>query len=331
MTPSPAPAVTPEIYVVNANAGTIAGFSSYASGTNVATANFFIGGNDTVMTQPYGIALDATGNIYVGNPGGILVFAQSPAGNEAPFAQITGSMTGLNSPTGIAFDSQGRIYVVDDSLASVFVFPALPAGGGMINEPPIAVISGSNTGLSGLVFDVALDTAGRVYVTDGSTSTVAVFAPVTGTGTLNEAPVATISGSNTGVYAPYGIALDSSGKVYVNDAGANAITVYPANPVGALNEAPLGKIAGSNTGLNTAESIAVDSSGVIYAANTQYAYPYTGSITVYPANPTGTLNEAPIGTILSSNATIDFPSGIAVASTLQSYQHRKRPLTVRRP
>ena len=39
------------------------------------------------------------------------------------------------------------------------------------------------------------------------------------TGLLNEAPTATISGSNTGLRPPEGIALDSSGNIYVADSG----------------------------------------------------------------------------------------------------------------
>jgi hypothetical protein len=199
----------------------------------------------------------------------------------------------------------------------------------MINEPPIADIGGSNTGL-GVIIGVAVDSMGRVYVSNDLLATISVFPPVTGTGTLNEAPVATISGSNTGLSSPYGIALDTSGKVYVTDSTNNAILVYPANPVGALNEAPLATIAGSNTGLNSPESVAVDASGVIYAASLYYSQTYTGSITVYPANPTGTLNETPLATILSTNT--DQPDGIGVSNVVQTNSPlRKRPRINRRP
>ena len=95
-----------------------------------------------------------------------------------------------------------------------------------------------------------------------------------------------------------------------SNCNGNNILVFPANPSGTLNEAPLATITGSNTGLNNPAGIAVDASGMIYVTNT---YDRTfGSITVYAANPSGTLNEAPLATITGSNTGLYFPTGIAV-------------------
>jgi 6-phosphogluconolactonase (cycloisomerase 2 family) len=127
-------------------------------------------------------------------------------------------------------------------------------------------------------------------------------------GALNEAPVATITGSNTGLQRPSGIALDASGRIYVANYSAGTITVYAANPVGTLNEAPLATIGGANTGLNGVIAVAVDSVGCMYAA-VDYD---PGTILVFPANPSGTLNEFPLQTIAGTNAALIFPYGIAV-------------------
>ena len=48
----------------------------------------------------------------------------------------------------------------------------------------------------------------------------------------NVAPTATIGGSNTGLSGPEGIALDSGGNIYVADANAASVFVYPAGASG---------------------------------------------------------------------------------------------------
>ena len=56
--------------------------------------------------------------------------------------------------------------------------------------------------------------------------------PPNPSGTVNEAPLATIGGSNTGLSDPIGVAFDASGKIYVTNYVGNSITVYAANPSG---------------------------------------------------------------------------------------------------
>ncbi len=175
--------------------------------------------------------------------------------NEAPTATISGSNTGLTNPYGIALDSSRNIYVADDGsyanefTASVFVYPALGSSTGMLNEAPTATISGSDTGLS-FPMGIALDSSGKIYVANAAPNSVIVY-PALGssTGLLNEAPTATISGSNTGLSNPQGIALDSSGKIYVADEDAASVFVYPAlgSSTGLLNEAPIATISTTMT------------------------------------------------------------------------------------
>jgi hypothetical protein len=74
-------------------------------------------------------------------------------------------------------------------------------------------------------------------------------------GTLNESPIATIAGSNTGLTGLYQIALDAKGRNYVLN--TYSIDVFAANPHGTLNEAPIAKIAGSKTKLTFPAGIAI--------------------------------------------------------------------------
>jgi len=101
-------------------------------------------------------------------------------------------------------------------------------------------------------WDVAIDASGKIYVANKNTPSITVYA-ASPSGTLNEAPLATIAGSNTGLNGPTGVAIDASGKIYVANASAATITIYAANPSGALNEAPLATI----TGINSTVALAV--------------------------------------------------------------------------
>lgn len=66
-----------------------------------------------------------------------------------------------------------------------------------------------------------------VYVANQTSSTVTLYA-ANPSGTLNEAPLATLIG--TGLSGPYSARVDSGGKIYVTNYNSNTITVYPPNP-----------------------------------------------------------------------------------------------------
>ncbi len=222
---------------------------------------------------PYsgGIALDSNKNIYMVSPNGsylgngsITVYPAGSNGDATPSAIIsaddyTGSdNTGLGYPSGIVVDSTGRIYVTNAEYygpggvigpPTVTVYP--PGSNG--NVTPIAIIMGANTRLSS-PWGIALDSSGNIYVVDDGADgqgpgSVFVYPPLgSSTGPLNEAPVATISGTNTGLSLPVGIALDSSGNIYVgNNSTISPVTVYP--PASNGNVAPMAIIGGSNTDL----------------------------------------------------------------------------------
>jgi 6-phosphogluconolactonase (cycloisomerase 2 family) len=309
----PGPA-TSSVYVADPSAASVSAYAAGSGGPTNEAPFARIFGNNTALAEPFGIALDVCGNIYVANvpqfhgaPGNnILVFAANPSGslNEAPVATIPvgGQVSG-----GIAVDSSGKIYVgITSNTGAIDVFAPVPAAGGTLNEAPLATITGSNTGFGQSVGMIALDASGRIYT--ASAGGIGIFA-ANPSGTLNEAPVAMIAGSNTGLQSPISISFDPSGNIYVANNLNNSVTVYAANPSGLVNEAPLGTIAGSNTGLSNVQCITVDATGRVYVGNR----PLNGasaSVTVYPPNPSGTLNETPLETITGSNTGLINPTGI---------------------
>ena len=326
-----------KIYVTNEGTSTV---TIYAAGSNGDIAPIaIIGGASTGLNIPEGIAVDSSGKIYVADDGAASVFVYPALGsstgglNEVPTATISGSNTSLATPYGIALDSSGNIYVTDS--ATVFVYPALGSSTGLLNEAPTATISGSDTGLS-FPAGIALDSSRNIYVAElGNPSTsppspasVFVYPPLgSSTGTLDEFPTATISGSDTGLATPYGIALDSSGNIYVADEFAGSVFVYAplGSSTGPLNEAPTATISGGNTGLKFPYGIALDSSGSIYVVdvgNLSASPSISPSVFVYPAlgSSTGLLNKVPTATISTTKTTgLSFPQGIALDSSGKIY------------
>jgi sugar lactone lactonase YvrE len=319
------------IYVLNGgDSGKVTVYPPLAASTgilNEAPIAVIVGSN-TLLSRPAGIAVDASGDIYVANqqggpigpgdiyaPGVITIYHAGNNGNVAPTATISGAATGLVYPLGIALDSFGNIYVSNSEGgfygavmitfdASVTVYTAGTDG----NVAPIRTISGPSTGL-GSSAGVVLDSSGNVYTAgflDGVGDTVNSYAAGSNG---NVSPLTSIIGRDTGLDGPGGIALDSAGSLYVSNngggpTGGGSITIYPPGSSG--DAGPTTTITSSFTELPSASCIAVDSVGNIYVAN------YWGSIDIYAAGSYAT--GSPIATITGDDTGLYFPLGIALDS-----------------
>ncbi|MBV8171050.1 MAG: SBBP repeat-containing protein [Candidatus Eremiobacteraeota bacterium] len=147
----------------------------------------------------------------------------------------------------------------------------------------------------------------QLYVTDVVANAVYIF-PLTATGAA--APTATIQGAATGLSSPFGVAVDSSGNVYVANEGSSSITEYAAGTSG--NVAPTKTISGASTGMLDIRGIAVDSSGNIYVGDTT-----AHAIWIFGAAQTG--NVAPASSIVGAATTLSFPGGVAVDASGKVY------------
>jgi len=144
------------------------------------------------------------------------------------------------------------------------------------------------------------------------------------------APTATICGVDSGIFGPVGIAVDSSGNIYVANIFAESVTVYPAGSNGDIP--PISTIAGlsndqctdsntpylcctdsgagtctDNTGLRSPHGVTLDSTGNIYVANTN-----ANNLTVYSAGSNG--NVPPVAIVSGTSTGLNSPYGIAVDS-----------------
>lgn len=165
------------------------------------------------MALPIGLVFDQDGRLFVSDSFADQVLVFNPGGN--PIAGFGKDI--LKRPGGMAVDAQrGRLYVADPKLNQVLIFDTktyklLKTIGGVANPG-----SGELGKFSG-VTNVALDSAGRLYVTDTFNCRVQVFeADGRFVRSFGE------QGTQPGKFVrPKGIALDSEGHVYVVDAAFN--------------------------------------------------------------------------------------------------------------
>ena len=294
-----------------------------ATGTLNEAPTASIVGSNTGIGLPVGVTLDPSNNIYVSNGVGVSIFPPLGAStgplNEAPTAAIEGSLTSEASPYIVALDSNLNIYLTNGGsqgvAPKVTVYPPLGGSTGTLNEKPTATITGSNTGLT-MPYGIALDSSNKIYVAD-KTSSMFIFPAVgSSTGTLNEAPSAALGQAVTGLNDPRGVAVDTSGKIYVTNFSSALlyVSVYPAGSNATV--APMAIIGGTNTELNVPQGLAVDPSGNIYVADSRAAVVF-----VFPplGSSTGTLNEAATAFIGGGNTGVTTPYGVALDSNLNVY------------
>jgi sugar lactone lactonase YvrE len=217
---------TQQGYTISALAGT--GVSGY-SGANGPPG------------VPSDLAVDGTGNVYIADVGNHRIRLVTQAGAISTVAGSGGSTdsgdrgpataAGLNGPWGIAVDSQGNLYMSSDSR----IRKVAPNG-------IISTVAGNDTaGYNGdgnpatnsqlnRPRGLAVDAAGNLYVADygnncirkiaGSTiSTVAGRCGSFNYGFIGDGGPATSSVLN----GPTGVAVDSTGNLYIADSGNASI------------------------------------------------------------------------------------------------------------
>jgi DNA-binding beta-propeller fold protein YncE len=195
------------LYLTNQN-GTISIYpKNYTTDTKPIRK---IEGNNTLLEDPHGIALD-TGNkvIYVSNFGNvnireegnrygkfdqpsITVYPLDGNGDIKPVRKIQGPKTLLNWPSHIALHAgRQELFVANDADSSVLVFSAAAEG----DTAPIRVIRGPKTGIKhppGIALDEKLN---EIYLANMGNASVTVF-PVTANGDV--APIRTVRGGPAG-------------------------------------------------------------------------------------------------------------------------------------
>jgi sugar lactone lactonase YvrE len=179
------------------------------------------------------------------------------------------------------------------------------------NVSPVRRIAGASADFHSPA-GVVVDGHGDLYVADSCqgypcAGDVHVFAP---DARGNVAPIRTIAGNATQLASPQGIALDTSGNLYVANVATNVITVYAAGASG--NAAPLRTIRGASTNLDLPTGLALDGAGYLYVGSGDGDENPGTHVPVLVFAPNARGNAAPRAAILLREKGLAVPSGVAV-------------------
>ena len=222
---------------------------------------------------PMGIAINATGHIYVADEENSRIQVFTPSGEFATAFGTYGSDAGeLDTPVGIAVNSTGYVYVADADNNRITVFS--PSGG---FETAFGFY-GTGAGEFDEPMGVAVNSTGYVYVADTYNDRIQVFGP---SGDF----VREFHGGidHEELDTPYGIATSQSGEVYVTDTGNGQIQVF--TPSGAFVRA-FGMHAGEFPSVPV--GIAIGSSGDVFVTQVVFSHggDQAGNVQVFSSSGT---------------------------------------------
>ncbi len=311
--------------VVKAAVTTLAGMAGMPGSVNGT-------GTSASFRNPFGVATDAAGNVYVADRLNHLIRKITPAGvvtTLAGMAGTTGSANGtgtaasFNTPTGVATDAAGNVYMAD--FGNHLIRKITPAGvvttlAGMAGMPPGSV-NGTGTAASfAKPTGVATDAAGNVYVADQVNQLIRKITPAGVVTTLASMAGTQGSANGTGTAAsfdlPGGVATDAAGNVYVADSGNHLIRkITPAGVVTTL--AGMAGTFGIANGIGTAASFDIPAGVATDAAGNVYVADFLNHLIriITPAGVVTTL--AGMATVQGSangtgtSASFNFPGGVA--------------------
>ncbi len=296
------------------------------------------------IAYPCGIAIDASGNLYIADSYNNRVRKVNTAGVISTFAGtgvsgFTGdggvaNLARLNDPVGVAVDGSGNVYIAD--YGNNRIRKINPAG-------VISTFAGSGGfGFSGdggpainaqiyLPAGVTVDATGNVYIAQDNNrrirkvNTFGIISTFAGNGVLG---FSGDGGAATGAEfdLPTGVAADASGNVFIADRGSNRIR--KVNSAGIISTFAGTGVAGlsgdggpaTNAQLNGPAGVSVDAGGNVYIAdmtnNVVRKINAAGVISTIAGTGVGGYNG---DGNLAINAQLYSPSGVAIDTSGNVY------------
>ncbi|HEY3136892.1 MAG TPA: IPT/TIG domain-containing protein, partial [Blastocatellia bacterium] len=252
------------------------------------TAGFADGaGASAHFDNPQGVAVDASGMIYVADTGNNRIrriavdgSVSTLAGSATPgFQDGPGAQARFNAPRGLALDNQGNAYVADSGNSSVRAITPSGNVSTVAGDGTIGSIDSPTARFDGLV-GIAVDGATLfIYVADTGNHRIRRLTPSGATVTIAGADRGFADGSATQARfaEPSGIAVDGAGKLIVADATNSLIRfVDPGSAGGSpavstlagTGDRGLTNGTGSVARFLTPRGIAVSQSSAIIVADT---------------------------------------------------------------
>ncbi len=193
------------------------------------------------VQQPYGLAFDAAGNLYISEYAGHRIRKVTPSGiiltvagtGVASFSGDGGPAiaAGVNSPTSVAVDSLGNLYFSDtfnDRIRRIVPSGTITtvAGGGSLFPSAEGVPAADSRIL--LPYGIAADADGNIYIADNN----CFIDKLTPAGLLHKIAggegwcIETGDGGpalDANIFGPEGVAVDATGSVYFTDSGSFSV------------------------------------------------------------------------------------------------------------
>lgn len=241
-----------------------------------------------LLQYPVGVAVDASGNLFIADSAANVIRKITPAGTITIWAgsagasgsvDAVGANARFNSPGAIAIDRAGVLYVADTGNGTIRKI----ATDGAVTTLAGSVASRGNadgTG-TGATFNspaaLAVDASGNVYVADAMNATLR---KITSGGVVTTLAGSALSRGDTDGQGgaarfnnPNGITIDGAGNLFVTDSFNATIRKITSN--GAVTTlAGLSGVSGASDGsgnnafFNLPSGLVVDPTGTLYVADT---------------------------------------------------------------
>jgi len=241
------------------------------------------------LTDPIGVAVDSSGNLYIADAGNNVVRKVTSSGtistiagnNTAGYAGDTGDPTKaqLNDPVAVAVDSSGNVYIADAN-NNVIRMVSSTTSGTTVSSTISTIVGGVATPFTQLNHPdgLALGPGGTIYIADTGNKRIALFANGTLTSFAGNGSSA-FSGDNgpalnASLNDPIGVAVDAVGNVYIADTLHNRIRKVSSSgiitTIAGQGDAFYGGDGGPaiSAKLFFPHDVAIDSSGNVYVADT---------------------------------------------------------------
>jgi sugar lactone lactonase YvrE len=265
--------------------------------TTLAGAAGQYGGGDGTganarFTDPYGIAVDGAGNLFVADSGNNAIrkvviatgAVTTLAGSGSPdygTADGTGAAARFNSPYGIASDGAGSLYVADTTNSTIR--KVVIATGAVTTLAGAADQTGSADGTGAAAsfdhpFGIVGDGAGNLYVADTNNGTIRKVVIATGAvttlaGAAGQFGSADGTGAAASFASPQGITRDEAGNLFVTDGGGDTIrkiviaTGAVTTLAGAAGQSGAADGTGASSRFYAPAGIASDGAGNLFVAD----------------------------------------------------------------
>ncbi len=221
------------------------------------------GSDNDHFADPFGVAFDASGKIYVAECGNhrVQIFSSNGVwGARLGIGFGTGNYQ-FKCPSGVAFDSSGNIYVADANNHRVQIFDSsrlYTATLGVTGQ------AGSDNSHFNWPNDVEVDASGMIYVADTFNHRVQKFNS-NGVWQMTLGTTGTCGYDNTHFCEPWGVAVDPAGNLYVAEKFNPRVQVFDSS--GAYLTTIGGSWGSQDGQFRELYGVDVDTDGNVYIAD----------------------------------------------------------------